>query len=107
MNRNLFDFAPSAWLPTQDKAVLEYCRNIKREEMEFTNANVEEAAAIIGEYDIVPEAVAKQAVPHCSIVYIDGEEMQTLMSGYLQVLFNQNPKAVGGAVPADDFYFQR
>jgi len=75
--------------------------------VEFTNANVEEAAAIIGEYDIVPEAVAKKAVPHCSIVYIDGEEMKTAMSGYLQVLFDQNPKAVGGAVPADDFYFQR
>ena len=39
MNRNLFDFAPSAWLPTQDKAVLEYCRNISREEMEITNEN--------------------------------------------------------------------
>ena len=39
MNRNLFDFAPAAWLPTQDKAVLEYCRNIKREEMETTNEN--------------------------------------------------------------------
>lgn len=37
MNRSLFDFAPPAWLPTQDKAVLEYCRNIKREEMEITN----------------------------------------------------------------------
>ena len=39
MNRNVFDFAPAAWLPTQDKAVLEYCRNIKREEMEITNEN--------------------------------------------------------------------
>lgn len=39
MNRNLFDFSPAAWLPTQDKAVLEYCRNIKREEMETTNEN--------------------------------------------------------------------
>ena len=39
MNLNLFDFAPSAWLPTQDKAVLEYCRNIRREEMEITNEN--------------------------------------------------------------------
>ena len=39
MNRALFDFAPSAWLPTQDKNVLEYCRNIKREEMEITNEN--------------------------------------------------------------------
>ena len=34
MNRSLFDFNPPAWLPTQDKTVLEYCRNIKREEME-------------------------------------------------------------------------
>ena len=39
MNRALFDFAPSAWLPTQDKNVLEYCRNIRREEMEITNEN--------------------------------------------------------------------
>ena len=39
MNRSLFDFTPPAWLPTQDKTVLEYCRNIKREEMEITNEN--------------------------------------------------------------------
>ncbi len=39
MNRSLFDFKPSEWLPTQDKAVLEYCRNIKREEMDITNEN--------------------------------------------------------------------
>ena len=39
MNRNLFDFEPAVWLPTKDKAVLEYCRNIKREEMETTNEN--------------------------------------------------------------------
>ena len=39
MNRSLFDFNPPKWLPTQDKAVLEYCRNIKREEMEITNEN--------------------------------------------------------------------
>lgn len=39
MNRSLFDFNPALWLPTQDKAVLEYCRNIKREEMEITNEN--------------------------------------------------------------------
>ena len=39
MNRSLFDFNPIEWLPTQDKAVLEYCRNIKREEMDITNEN--------------------------------------------------------------------
>ena len=39
MNRSLFDFAPSEWIPFKDKAVLEYCRNIKREEMDITNEN--------------------------------------------------------------------
>lgn len=75
--------------------------------VDFTNANVEEAAKIIASYDIIPEGVAKKAVPHCSIVCIEGAEMQTKLAGYLNVLFKQNPAAVGGAVPADDFYYQR
>ena len=36
--------------------------------------------------------------------YIDGDEMKTALSGYLQVLFAQDPTSVGGAVPSDDFY---
>ena len=75
--------------------------------VDFTNANVEEAAAVIAAYDIIPEGVAKKAVPHCSIVCIEGAEMQTKLAGYLNVLFEQNPSAVGGAVPGDDFYYQR
>ena len=75
--------------------------------VDFTNENVAEAAAIIASYDIIPEGVAKKAVPHCSIVCIEGAEMQTKLSGYLNVLFEQNPSAVGGAVPNDDFYYQR
>ena len=39
MNRSVFDFAPAKWMPLKDKAVLEHCRNIRREEMEITNAN--------------------------------------------------------------------
>lgn len=75
--------------------------------VDFTNANVEEAAKIIASYDIIPEGVAKKAVPHCSIVCIEGAEMQTKLSGYLNVLFEQNPAAVGGTLPNDDFYYQR
>ena len=73
----------------------------------FANENVEEAAKIIGEYGIVPEAVAAKALPFCRIVCIDGAEMQTKLSGYLGVLLEQNPKAVGGALPADDFYYSK
>jgi len=73
----------------------------------FANENVEETAALIGQYDIVPEAVAKAALPYCSITYIDGEEMQNRLSGYLKVLFDQNPASVGGAMPDDAFYYKR
>lgn len=43
--------------------------------------------------------------PLCNIVYITGNEMKNKLSGYLNVLFEQNPKAVGGNVPGDDFYY--
>lgn len=73
----------------------------------FANENVDKTAALIGAYEIVPEAVAKAALPYCCIVMIEGEEMAEKLSGYLQVLFDQNPASVGGAMPNEDFYFQR
>lgn len=72
----------------------------------FVNENVEDAAALIEAYDIVPAAVAVKAVPKCNIVFITGEEMKQKLSGYLKVLSEQNPKAIGGALPADDFYYE-
>lgn len=72
----------------------------------FTNENLEDSSALIEKYDIVPAAVAKKAVPACNITCITGREMKNKLSGYLSVLLEQNPKAVGGALPADDFYYQ-
>lgn len=71
----------------------------------YVNANVDEAAKLIAQYGIVPENVAKLAVPQCNIVCITGEEMKTKLNGYLSVLLAQNPNAVGGKVPDDAFYF--
>lgn len=71
----------------------------------YVNENVDEAAKLIGEYGIVAENVAKIAVPKCNIVCITGEEMKTKLSGYLNVLFAQNPTAVGGELPDDGFYY--
>ena len=34
-------------------------------------------------------------------------KMKTMLSGYLQVLFEANPKAVGGRLPDDAFYWVR
>lgn len=76
-----------------------------RESVEFVNANTDEAAALVGGYDIVPEAVAKKALPACNITFIDGADMKAQLSGYLEVLADQNADAVGGKLPGDDFYY--
>lgn len=75
--------------------------------VKFVNENIDEAAELIGKYDIVPAAVAKKAIPSCHIVCISGDEMKSKLSGYLQVLFEQLPASVGGAMPADDFYYTK
>ena len=76
-----------------------------QESVSYVNEHTEEAAKLIGDYDIVPEEIAKKALPECNIVYIDGVEMKEKLSGYLEVLEQENPQAVGGALPADEFYY--
>lgn len=78
-----------------------------KESVDYVNANTEDAAALIEKYDIVPAAVAAKALPYCNITFIEGGEMKEKLSGYLSVLSDQNPKAVGGTLPADDFYYSR
>lgn len=76
-----------------------------KESVDYANSDINGAAALIGKFDIVPEAVAKKALPECNITFIAGAEMKEALSGYLQTLFDQNPKAIGGTMPGDDFYY--
>jgi NitT/TauT family transport system substrate-binding protein len=71
----------------------------------YVNSNVDAAAVLVGKYDIVPEAVAKKAIPFCNIVCITGSELQEQLSGYLEVLSSQNPESIGGTLPSKDFYY--
>ena len=71
----------------------------------MANNHTAGAAALVGQYDIVPEAVALKALPQCNITFIAGNEMKDKLSAYLQTLMDQNPKAIGGEMPGDDFYY--
>ena len=73
--------------------------------VKLVNENNEEAAELIGEYGIVAAQVASKALPYCNIVFISGEEMHTLLGGYLNVLFDQDAASIGGALPNEDFYY--
>lgn len=72
----------------------------------YANENVEEAAELVVSAGIMEKAaVAAKAMPNCNITYIDGTDMKTALSGYLEVLYNQDAGSVGGALPAEDFYY--
>lgn len=75
--------------------------------VEAVNADPAAAAQISEKFDIIKAAVAEKAIPECNIVFIEGDEMQKIASGCLQVLFEANPKSVGGAVPDEAFYYKR
>lgn len=71
----------------------------------YANSNVGEVSKMIEALDIVKAAIAQKALPQCNITYLDGADMKEAVNGYLQILYDQNPQSVGGALPADDFYY--
>ncbi|MBQ8174104.1 MAG: ABC transporter substrate-binding protein [Clostridia bacterium] len=72
----------------------------------YAKANVAETAPLVVKYGIMgSEPLAKAALPNCNLAFIAGAEMKTVLSGYLGTLNDLNPEAVGGAMPADDFYY--
>jgi ABC-type nitrate/sulfonate/bicarbonate transport systems periplasmic components-like protein len=76
-----------------------------KDSVEFAVDHPDDAATLVGKYGIVPEPIAKVALPKCNITYIDGADMKTALSSYLGILDEANPQSVGGQVPGDDFYF--
>jgi NitT/TauT family transport system substrate-binding protein len=98
--------ARTEFIEQNPEAVSDFLDNYK-DSVDFVTTNNDEAAALIGKYDIVTEEIALKALPYCNITFIEGEEMKEKLSGYLNVLYDQNPKSIGGSLPDDDFYYIR
>lgn len=71
----------------------------------FTKQNPSQAAQLCAKFSIVPSAaVAEKAIPDCNLIYICGDDVRPAIEGYLKVLYDFNPKSIGGKMPGDDFY---
>ncbi len=64
------------------------------------------ASLVVAQGIIAKEPLAKKAIPNCSVVCITGSQIKENLAGYLKVLFDQDPKSVGGSLPGDDFYYE-
>ena len=70
----------------------------------ITGQNVDHAAELVAALDILPAPMAKQAIANCAIRLVTGQEMQTLVSDYLDILYDANPQSVGGARPDETLF---
>lgn len=86
-----------------DKFLKEYKDSVK-----WVNDNNAEASVLIEKHGILPKAkLAEIALPKCSIVYMDANESKEVLKGFYQVLFDFNPKSLGGKLPDEDFYYKK
>lgn len=78
-----------------------------RKSVEEVNGDPTQAAETVAQYEITPSAaIAEAAIPKCSLVCITGvNEIRSTIQGYYEVLFQANPKSIGGSIPDDGFYY--
>ena len=68
--------------------------------------SLEDAAALVAQYEITANAqIAARAIPQCNLTFITGQQMKDILVRFYDVLIQANPAAVGGAMPADAFYY--
>lgn len=69
-------------------------------------ANSADAAALVAQYEFAPnDKVAAKAIPQCSLTFVAGQEMKTTLEDYYTILFQAEPKSIGGGLPYDSFYY--
>ncbi len=95
------------YLENNKEAVEAFLSDYKKS-IEVVNKADDEVAKLCAEYGIVAAApIAKKAIPFCNIVCETGSDMKNNLSSYLDFLYEANPKSVGGAVPTNDFYYEK
>lgn len=91
----------------ENKAAVDAFLEEYRTSATYAVNEVEACATLVEKFNIFKAAVAKKAIPYCNIVLIEGEEMQQKAEAYLSVLYEQNPKIIGGTMPDEDFYYKK
>ena len=71
-------------------------------------SDVDATAKLVVEQGIMAkEPLAKKAIPQCKIVCLTGKDMKSALEGYLQAMFDIDPKILGGSLPEADFYYEQ
>lgn len=75
------------------------------ESINYVKNNAADAGALCEKFEIVPSAaIATKAIPDANLIFVKGADIRPAIEGYYNVLFEADPKSIGGKLPQDDFY---
>lgn len=78
------------------------------ESVNWVNSNPADAGALVEKFEILPKAkMAELAIPKCNIVFINANDSQKVLDNFFKILNDFNPKAVGGKLPDEGFYYKK
>ena len=97
--------ARKSFVNEHPEAIEQFLREYEKSSA-FVNENIDEAAKVIVDVGILGNVeIAKKAIQNCNISFSKGEAMHKAVEGMLTVLFEANPKSIGGKLPDKDFYY--
>lgn len=98
--------APRDYLESHGKEIAVFLQEARASAW-YANDYPHEAAKLIVKHQILGDAgIVEKALPHCGITLITGAEMRESVNGYLKVLFDAEPKSIGGSLPDGSFYYE-
>lgn len=78
--------------------------------VDFVNEDSDEAAQLIVDKGFLGDAaMAKAAIPNCSLVCFTGNEStkgREMLKVFNETMFEMNPESLGGKLPGDGLYYQ-
>ncbi len=97
--------ARSEFVNENPEAVKTFLKEYKAS-IDQANENIETTATRCENYGIIAAAaLAQKAIPRCQLICSTGADMKAQLVGFYNVLFAANPVSIGGALPADEFYY--
>ncbi len=86
-----------------DRLLEEYQQSVN-----FVNNEKERASELIVKYNILPnQNIALNSISNSNIVFLDGKDAKESLEVFYNILFEFEPKALGGKLPDEGFYYER
>lgn len=97
--------ATSSFIKEHPEAIKDLLSDLENS-IGFAQDSPAEAAQLCAKHGIIENPdVAEKAIPRCGLVFIPEAEMEPAIRDFFELLNSSDPQALGGSLPASEFYY--